>query len=142
MSSLFKKIWHIFAIFAIAIVFSYFLLLLFLHPLNLAFFFGEKLSLAAGVTNTTSVPVNPINKLAMQLEEKEKELAAKERALNDRSVAIEKQNSVWNNGLLLAIFAALAVLGFLIVVNFYFDRKRERELEFLEKVDAERIIHG
>jgi hypothetical protein len=101
---------------------------------------GEKLSAAVGVTNTTSVPVNPINQLALQLNEKEKQLSEREQSLNDRSAAIEKQNSLWGNGLLLAIFLALAILGFLLIVNFYFDRKRERELEFLEKVDAERIV--
>lgn len=140
MENFFKKIWHIFTIFAIAIVFSYFLFFLFLHPLNLAFFLGEKLRADAGTTNSASVPFNPINRLAMQLDEKEKQLSEREQALNDRSAAIEKRNNIWNNGLLFAIFAALAVLGLLIVINFYFDRKREKELEFLEKVDAERII--
>jgi hypothetical protein len=137
---LFKKIWHSFIIFALAIVFSYSLFFLFLHPLNLAFFLGERLSAEVGITNSASVPLNPINQLALQLDEKEKQLSAKEQALNDQTAELAKRNSLWNNGMLLAIFSTLIILGILIVINFYFDRKREKELEFLEKIDAERTI--
>jgi hypothetical protein len=137
---LIKKIWRVSIIFIAAIIFSYFLFFLFLHPLNPAFFLGSRLSAAVGASNSATVPVNPINQLALQLEEKQKQLDAREQDLSNRSAAIDRQNNIWNNGVLLVIFIVLAALGGLIVANFYFDRKREKELEFLEKIDAGRII--
>jgi hypothetical protein len=125
-----KKIWHAFLIFVLAIIFSYFLFFLFLHPLNLAFFLGDRL-FADSVSNSATVPENPINQLALQLDEKQQQLDVQEQALNQRESALDAQNNFWNNGLLLAIFLALATLGVLLIVNFYFDRRREKELEIL-----------
>jgi hypothetical protein len=133
MFNFFKTIKYIFTVFVIAIPFSFALVFLYLHPLNPAFFLGEKLMAATGAVNTASVPYNPINRLAMQLDEKEKQLNEREQSLNDRATALEKQDSIWNNGVLLAIFLALAILGFLVVINFYLDRKRGKELRKLER---------
>jgi len=130
MFSLIKKIYHSALIFCLAVVLSYFLFFLFLHPLNLVFFLGDKLSAATGVTNSATVPVNPINQLALQLSDKEKQLNAKEQALNDQAQQ-QSRDSLWNSGLLLAIFLALGILAALVVLNFYFDRRREKELEIL-----------
>jgi hypothetical protein len=136
MFSFIKKISHAIVIFFLAVIFSYFLLFLFLHPLNVVFFLGNQLSAAAGLTNTATVAENPINRLAMQLDEKQKQLDDREQALNDRATALDSQNNLWNNGLLLAILLALVVLGVLLMINFYFDRRREKELQIL----AEREI--
>lgn len=124
-------------IFVLAIVFSYFFFFLFFHPLNLVFFFGDKLSAAVGINNSATVPVNPINQLALQLNQKEQQLNEKEQALNNRAAQIDAQNNFWSNGLFLAIFIALGVLGALLVLNFYFDRRREKELEILAEREKE-----
>ncbi|MDD4902030.1 MAG: hypothetical protein PHE24_02735 [Patescibacteria group bacterium] len=126
-----KKIYHSALIFCLAVILSFFLFFLFLHPLNLVFFLGNKLSAATGINNSATVAVNPINQLALQLDEKEKQLNAREQALNDQEAQRQKQDNFWNSGLLLAIFLALGILAALVVLNFYFDRRREKELEIL-----------
>jgi hypothetical protein len=131
-----KKIWHGFLVFSLAILFSYFFLFLFFHPLNLVFFLGDKLSAATGITNSTSVPENPINQLAMQLDDKEKQLDAREQALNDQAAALQKQNGFWGNGLLWAILLAVGILAILVIINFYYDRRREKELEILAQLET------
>jgi hypothetical protein len=141
MFSFIKKISHAIVIFFLAILFSYFLLFLFLHPLNPVFFLGEKLSAAVGMTNSATVAENPINRLALQLDEKQKQLDEKEQVLNGRAAMLEAQNNLWNNGLLLAILLALVTLGVLLTVNFYFDRRREEELRILAERDiSEKIL--
>jgi hypothetical protein len=131
-----KKIWHSFLIFFLAIVFSYFFFFLFFHPLNLVYFFGDKLY-AATITDSATVPENPINQLAMQLDDKQRQLDAQEQALNNRAAKIDAQNNFWNNGLLIAIFLALVTLGVLVIVNFYFDSRREKELQILAERDIQ-----
>ncbi|MDD5528366.1 MAG: hypothetical protein PHO56_05385 [Patescibacteria group bacterium] len=140
MFSFIKKIWHSIMIFAMAVVFSYFLFFLFLHPLNLVFFLGDKLRAATGLTNSATVPANPINQLALQLDEKQQQLDQREQALNDQAAKLAGQNNFWNNGLLLAIILALVVLGVLVILNFYFDRRREKELEILAQRESEEAV--
>lgn len=137
MLSFFKKICHSFVMLILAIIFSYFLFFLFLHPLNLVFFSVDKLSAATGITNNASVPENPINQLALQLDDKEKQLNEREQVLNDKAAALSNQNTLWNNGLLLAILLALGVLGVLVMINFYYDRRREKELEILAEREVQ-----
>lgn len=133
MFRLLKKIIRNLAVFFLAVVFSFCLFFLFLHPLRPIFFLGEGLNAASNISNSASVPPNPINKLALQLNEKERELTAKEQALDDRALAIERENSVWKNRLLLGILFSLIALFVLMLVNFYFDSRRAKELEKLEK---------
>jgi hypothetical protein len=137
MLSFFRKICHSFLIIFIAIIFSYFFFFLFLHPLNLVYFLGDKLYAATGIGSSATVPQNPINQLALQLDDKQKELDARERALNDRAQTLNEQSNFWNNGLLVAIFFFLIVLGILVMINFYYDRRREKELEILAEHDKE-----
>jgi hypothetical protein len=129
----FKKIIRNLKVFFLAVFVSFLFLLMFTHPIRPAFFLGEKLSAAVGVSNYASVPVNPINKLAMQLEEKDKELQEKEKFLDERALALERENSVLKNKLLLAILVAIVSLFFMLLVNFYFDSKRNKELKEVEK---------
>jgi hypothetical protein len=135
MFSFFRKICHAFLIFVLAIIFSYFFFFLFFHPLNLVFFAGDKLSAATSISNTATVPDNPINQLALQLDEKQQQLDAREQALNDKAAVLNSSNNFWNSGLLIAIFLALIILGVLVMINFYFDRRREKELEILAERD-------
>jgi len=132
MIRLLKKIWRNMVVFFLATVFSFCLFMMFLNPLHPLFFLGERLSAATGVGNTASVPPNPINKLAMQLEEKERQLSDKERYLDERTLALERQNSVWRDRVTLAVLSGLVLMFVLVLVNFYFDSKRSRELDRLE----------
>lgn len=128
-----KKTWRNLLVFLIAIGTSFCLFFLFVHPLSLVFLVGRELSAASEIVNSATVPINPVNKLALQLDVKEKELAEKEKALNERSAVLEKKSGFWRNGLLLTILVLLIVLFILILVNFYFDNRRKKELERLEK---------
>ena len=73
----------------------------------------------------------------MQLDDKQRQLDAQEQALNNRAAKIDAQNNFWNNGLLIAIFLALVTLGVLVIVNFYFDSRREKELQILAERDIQ-----
>jgi hypothetical protein len=140
MFSFIKKIWHTFLFLLLALIFSYFLLFLFLHPINLAFFAIKETNAAGGITNTASVPENPINQLAMKLDEKQAELDQREQTLNSQESALASQSKFWNNSLLLAIFLALGVLGVLVMINFYYDRRREKELEILAEREMQETV--
>ncbi len=133
MIRLLKKIWRNTVVFFLAVVFSFCLFAMFLNPLRPVFFLGEKLQAATSITNSASVPVNPINKLAMQLDEKEKQLNEKEKFLDERALAMERENSVWRSRVTLGIIIGLVLMFCLVLANFYFDSKRSRELEKLEK---------
>jgi hypothetical protein len=138
--SFIKKIWHAFLIFMLAISLSYFLLFLFFHPLNLVFFVSDRLIAATGVGDSATVPENPINRLALQLDEKQRQLDQKEQDLNGREADLAAQKDFWNNGLLWAIFIAIGILGFLVILNFYFDRRREKELEILAERETQEAM--
>jgi hypothetical protein len=138
--SFIKKIWHSFLIFSLAIVLSYFLFFLFFHPLNLMFFASDKLMAATGVSDYATVPVNPINQLAAQFDAKQKQLDQKEQDLNAREAEFAAQKNIWSNGLLWAIFISIGVLGILVVLNFYFDRRREKELEILAERETQEAM--
>jgi hypothetical protein len=128
-----KKIWRSMVVLFLATVFSFCLFMMFLNPLRPVFFLGERLSAATSIGSSASVPLNPINKLAMQLEEKEKQLTEKERFLDERALAMERDNSVWRNRVMLGILLGLILIFCLVLANFYFDSKRAKELERLEK---------
>jgi hypothetical protein len=136
-----KKIWHSFLIFLLATALSFFLFFLLLHPFNLVYFTSQKLMAATGVGDSATVSENPVNQLAAALDEKEKQLDQKEQNLDDREEQLNKKNSFWDNGLLWAVFISLGVLGVLVVINFYFDRRREKELEILaERQTREELL--
>ena len=132
MFRLLKKIWRNAVVFFMATVFAFALFTLFLNPLQPIFFLGGQLRAASNVSNLASVPANPINKIALQLNEKEKELSVKEQNLNERALSIERENSFWKNRLLLGILIALIAVFVLLLVNFYLDSRRAKELEKLE----------
>lgn len=116
-----------------ATMFSFCLFMMFLNPLRPVFFLGERMSAATSISNSASVPLNPINRLAMQLEEKEKQLSEKERFLDDRALAMERENSVWRNRVTLATLIGLILIFCLVLANFYFDSRRAKELQRLDK---------
>jgi hypothetical protein len=138
--SFIKKIWHSLLVFFLAIVLSYFLFFLFFHPLNLIFFASDKLMAATGISNSATVPENPVNTLVAQLDAKQKQLDQKEQDLNTLEARLAERDNFWNNGLLWAIFIAIGILGILVVLNFYFDRRREKELEILAERETQEVM--
>ncbi len=135
----FKKVIRNLKVCCIILSVSSVFLFMILHPIKPVFFLGDKLSAAVGVSNSASVPFNPINKLALQLEEKDKMLQEKERFLDERALTLERENSVLKNRLLLAVLVAIASLFFMLLANFYFDHKRDKELK---RVESEKKVLG
>lgn len=69
-----------------------------------------------------SVPPNPFNTLAQQLQDKEDELNAREQNLAD------KENNL-NTPSLRFVYIATGALSFLFLTHLYFDFKRNQQIE-------------
>lgn len=137
-----RKIAHNLFLFSAASVFSFLLFYLFLHPLDPTFFLGRKILAATGISNSASVPLNPVNKIAMQLDAKEKELAERERAISQREGEAARAGSPWHNPWLSGMIILLIILSVLMGMNFYFDTKRKNELELLEELEKKQRAFG
>ncbi|MCK5212225.1 hypothetical protein KAJ89_05990, partial [Candidatus Parcubacteria bacterium] len=93
-----------------------------LNPIDISVFLGAKMGSAIGMN--ISVPENPFNKLAFQLDEKEARLNEQEKKLDERADALGVGDNI---GLWLMIIAfGIGVLFVLILFNFYLDIKRRR----------------
>ena len=75
-----------------------------------------------------SVPANPINTLAKQLNERKEGIVEKEKELEQREEIIQGQISKEQEKTLVYLLATGGVLLFLIVLNFYFDYRRRRRI--------------
>jgi len=122
-----KKIWSYFVVFIIATILSFVLFILFLNPLTIQSLLGGVIASASQIGGLATVPSNPVNRLAMQLDIKEKELNQREYDLKVIEANMVRRNSIFYNKLLLAVLIALVLLLGLILFNFYFDYKREQE---------------
>ncbi len=93
---------------------------------------------------SVAVPANPYNTLAQQLSEKEKELSDRELQLlaQQKDFEMEYQELLSQNRLLtLVVLGGVTVLLlFLIFANFYFDIKREEEIEKQLRAPKDKII--
>ncbi|MEA3449476.1 MAG: hypothetical protein U9Q85_00620 [Patescibacteria group bacterium] len=121
---MFKHIIHF--IHSIRIVLFALIVLSFLHiadvnPISMSYFLGAKFGSAIGMS--TSVPENPMNKLALQLKAREAELDEREQNLLKHEVELSKNRE---QILLYGIAGGIAVLFLLILLNFYLDAKRRR----------------
>lgn len=132
-----KKIFHVFLLFFLALAGCFCLFFLYLHPINLSSILAGKIYAASEMSNSASVQLNPVNRIALQLENRDKELTAREEAFNNRLAEIEKKNSIWRSSLALSIVVVLGILSVLVFVNFYFDSRRRKEIE---KLEAERRV--
>lgn len=124
MIKILKKVWHYFIIFIVSGIFSFILFYLFLHPISISSLIKTELSLAGMSSNSVSIPLNPVNRLVAQLNQKEKELIQREKDLALIEERIIKRNSFENNSFLLFVLIILVLLSVLILLNFYFDHKR------------------
>ncbi len=93
-----------------------------LNPIDISVFLGSRIGSAVGLN--VSVPENPFNKLAMQLEEKEERLNEREKNLDDRAEALGVGDNI---GLWLMIIAfGIGALFVLLLLNFYLDIRQRR----------------
>ncbi len=116
-----KLIHHLRVLLFMMIVMS-FLYVANLNPIDISVFLGAKMGSAIGMN--ISVPENPFNKLAFQLDEKEARLNEQEKKLDERADALGVGDNI---GLWLMIIAfGIGVLFVLILFNFYLDIKRRR----------------
>lgn len=103
-----------------------------LSPIDLSKYFAAQFSQAVGMS--VGVPANPINHLAVQLEEKEKRLDVREQELNER--IIKSSAELQDNPIVIMMGIGIGVLFFLILLNYYFDYRRRREERMYWRVRA------
>ncbi len=114
---------HKLRVYLFALIVVIFFFELGLSPVDITKFVGSKVGLAVGMS--VGVADNPFNKLAMQLDEKERKLEQKEEELSKREEALNKEIYSGNDILLLFSAGGIIVLFILISVNFYLDFKRK-----------------
>jgi hypothetical protein len=120
------KFIHNLRIYLFALILVSFLFVIGLNPVDLSVFVSSKLGRAVGMS--VSIPENPINKLALQLKEKEDRLDQREQELDQREVDIDKQLEAKYNPVLVVLAVGIGVLFILILFNYYLDyRRRKRQ---------------
>jgi hypothetical protein len=92
-----------------------------LNPIDVSVFVGAKMGQAVGMS--ISVPENPFNKLARELNEKEENLNAREKDLNEREEALSDSP---DSLLLIGIGLGVVVLFILVSINYYLDFRRRK----------------
>lgn len=95
------------------------------NPLTLAEIIGSKIGNAVGVGTSVTIPETPINRLAKQLDDREKELNDRQQKLNNIENNLEEKTR-FQNVLLTIIFVVIVALFALILLNFYLDYKRRK----------------
>lgn len=93
-----------------------------LDPVDVGKFVGSNIGSAVGMN--VSIPENPINKLALQLQEKEDALNAREQALSAREQELGIDQGSNQNLLLMILGVGIVVLFILVIINYYLDYKR------------------
>ena len=118
------KLIYTLKIFLLSIIIVWFLFVLGLNPVGITKFVGSKIGSAIGIS--VGVQENSYNKLALQLQEKEEELAEKEENLDRIESEIVAKNNLFQNRLLLIVVFGITILFVLILLNYYFDHKRRK----------------
>jgi hypothetical protein len=95
-----------------------------INPVNLSEFLGAKFGQAIGMS--VSVPENPFNKIALQLQEKENSLNQREIELNKRADELSAGKSDSQNPLITYLMLGIFVLFILVLANYYLDFKRRK----------------
>ena len=119
------KFIHRLRIFFFLFILVSFLYYLGLNPVDVGRFVGSKIGSAVGMS--ISVSENPFNKLALQLKEREEGLDEREEALAVREIELNKQAQADNNPAIIFLLAGVAVLFFLIILNYYLDYRRRKK---------------
>ncbi len=97
-----------------------FLAYLGLNPIDISKYYGARFGSAIGMS--VSIPENPINKIALQLKDKEDRLDKRELELDKREAEL-KSNLNNNQFIVLLMGAGILFLFFLIIINFYLDKR-------------------
>ena len=118
------KLIHDLKIFFLALIIVWFLFILGLNPVSITKLIGAKISSAVGFS--VGVKENSFNKLALQLQEKEKRLVKKEETLERIEAELKKRNSLRENKLVLIMILGIVILFILILLNYYFDYKKRK----------------
>lgn len=117
---------HYLRVYFLAFITIAFLYFIGLQPLEVGKFVGAKLSQAVGMS--VSIPANPFNRLALQLEEKEDRLNKKEQELNQieeqlKDAPLSSSTNFW----LYFLAGGIIILFVLILINYYFDYQRRKK---------------
>ncbi len=118
---------HDLRIFLFAFILVSFLFSVGINPIDIGRFFGAKFSNAIGVGAQASIPPNPFNTLALQLEEKELMLRQKEKEIAFKEDQVVSTSNLLQSKLILLLIGGMIVLFFLIIFNYFFDWKRRRQ---------------
>ena len=121
------KFIHNFRIVLFTFILVSFLYTVGVNPIDFTKYLGASFSSAVGMSSSASVPVNPMNTLALQLKEKEDRLNIRESQLNKRETDLSSASSVLQNKIIWGMIIGIAVLFILIVLNFVLDWRRKRK---------------
>jgi hypothetical protein len=119
------KLIHGLRLYLLLFILIIFLYQLGLNPVDLGRFIGAKLGSAVGMS--VSVPPNPINKLALELRDREDELDNREQALNQRELDLASRPGLKSDLLTQFILVGIITLFILILLNYYLDYKRRKK---------------
>jgi hypothetical protein len=98
-------------------------------PTDLVFYSLASLGSSVGVS--VSVPPNPYNTLAVQLEQWQKRLEEKEKILTQKEIELN-QRTIFQGEIISKLIVALLIIIFLLIlINFYLDFKFR--IRFLKK---------
>jgi len=117
---------HNFRIAFFAFILFSFLYTVGISPVDYTKYLGARFSSAVGVGSSASVPPNPINTLALQLEEKQTKLDARESQLDKRETDLKSSSSVLENKVIWGMMIGIVVLFILISLNFILDWHRRK----------------
>lgn len=109
-------------------IFSFILILIFCYswvrygvdPAKIMKYLVAEIGSSVGVSLT--VPENPFNTWAKQLQERETELQKREQTLNEILIKTERESRI----ILTLILVLIIILFFLVLLNFYFDYRTRR----------------
>ncbi len=111
------------------------------NPWEFSRYVGARFTAAVGISSTASVPPNPFNTLALQLKQKEEELARREQLVEAKAAAIESPEYILRNRVIWVLIILVFSLIVLVLFNFYLDFRRRRQEEILEEEIKELIQH-
>lgn len=100
-------------------------------PIDYTKYLGARFSSAVGVGSSASVPPNPINTLALQLQSKEENLNIRESQLNKKEAELASANYVLQNKIIWGMIIGIVTLFILIILNFILDWRR-RKFKYME----------
>lgn len=106
-----------------------------MNPIELSKYYGARFGSAVGMS--VGVTENPVNKLAMELKQKEDSLRTKELELAQRAAVIDKKPEQ-DKMIINFMGAGIIVLFILIITNFILDRRFRKKNKEAELRDSKK----